>query len=216
MQVKINGKSFEVAGEPKDYWGWVADGRFDHEWKTYDAHLKPEHTFIDLGAWVGSHSLYASTIAKEVMAFEPDPVAFEILRENMGHAGFVLVPKAVGIDGEVTLGSGMLGASTTRRNLAAGGGIGEATETCTAHSITLRKLCENIPDPLFIKIDVEGSEEEILKDRAFFKERKPTVFIELHPFWWANESETRKDFQLIADGYKSVKEIRSGLLLLEN
>jgi hypothetical protein len=56
MKVNIKGKVFEVASEPADYWGWITEGRYNREFEVYDRYLKPEHTFVDLGAWVGGHS----------------------------------------------------------------------------------------------------------------------------------------------------------------
>lgn len=204
-----------MAPEPSDYWGWIAKGHYDSEWKVYDAYLKPEHTFIDLGAWVGAHSLYASRIAGHVLAIEPDPVAWEILLNNLNGCAPIL-RMAVGFDGEVILGSGCLGASTTRKNLAAGGGIGEAAETVTVRSISLRNLCADIPDPLFIKIDIEGMEEEVFKDWEFFHERKPAILVELHPWWWENEAETRENFKRVTNEYKTVQQVNVGLYFLEN
>lgn len=209
--VTIHKKAFQALSGPADYWGWIAEGRYDHEWRVYDQYLKPEHAFIDLGAWVGAHSMYASRSAKTVVSVEPDPVAFCILEANIGLLDLgpqtLLCRKAVGLEGSITLGSGMLGASTTRVNLAAGGGIGEATETFLASSVTLRKLAESFPDPLFIKIDVEGSEESIFKDLAFFSERKPILLVELHPFWWADPLQAWKDFDAVKSLYQSTFEI---------
>jgi FkbM family methyltransferase len=205
MLTKIKDFEFEVEDEPADYWGWVREGRYDHEWAIYDKYLKPEHTFVDLGAWVGAHSLYASEIAKRVVAVEPDPVAFPIVEKNLrGIRGTDVRRIAIRAEhGEILLGSGYLGASTTRANRNAGNGIGEwdAEHTCIAKCITLRELCEFLPDPLFIKIDVEGSEETILRDLDFFRERKPRVLIELHPWWWYNEGETMKNFEAVRKLY---------------
>lgn len=208
----IGGKSFEVASEPADYWGWVAEGRYNHEWAVYDKYLKHEHTFIDLGAWVGAHSLYASTIAKRVIAVEPDPVAYKILLNNT-YQNYPLIqtlPWAISnIEGIVKIGSGLLGASTTRINPNAGGGIGpwvkgQQTEaTCW----TLLKLLADVPDPLFIKIDVEGAEELIFTDVDFFKERKPTILIELHPFWWTKQKETWEAFEKLKSVYNTCTEV---------
>lgn len=210
MKVTIKGKPFEVASEPADYWGWIAEGRYDHEWRVYDAHLKPEHTFIDLGAWVGAHSLYASTIAKEVHAVEPDPVAYDILLQNVGTCKNVITFRkaVVSAAGFVKMGSGLLGASTTRTNPSAGGGIGAWSDDqqFDVFGMTVRDF---VPSEVkaFIKIDVEGSEEEILKDVSFFAERKPTLYIELHPFWWKDEAQTWKDFEAIKALYKHAVQV---------
>lgn len=199
------------------YWKWIAAGYYDHEWNTYDEFLKPDHTFIDLGAWIGAHSLYASGTTDKIVAVEPDPVAHDILKGNLACLkNYSIIKTAVGVEGEVILGSGMLGASTTRRNLAGGGNIGPATETFSTPSITLRQLAATLPDPLFIKMDIEGMEEDVFKDLAFFKERRPTCWIEFHPFWWADKDETLRDFQKIADGYKVVKNDMGPYYLLAN
>ena len=184
---------FEVASEPADYWGWITEGRYNREFEVYDRHLKPEHTFVDLGAWVGAHSLYASTIAGRVIAVEPDPVAYAIAEKNL--SGFDVHQLAISDkQGDVKLGSGFLGASTTRVNPAAGSGIGPWVEgqTCEVACTTLRDFVRDLPDPLFIKIDVEGSEEKIFSDVALFAERKPTVLVELHPWWWQHEAAAKR------------------------
>lgn len=221
--VTIGGKCFEVASEPADYWGWITEGRYDHEWAVYDKHLKPEHTFIDLGAWVGAHSLYASLIAKRIVSVEPDPVAYKILVENLSNLSprpetHVLSTAITGHKGTVRIGSGFLGASTTRINPNAGGGIGawEEGQQCEVPCETLRELCNQLPDPLFIKMDVEGAEELIFEDVEFFKERKPTLYIEFHPFWWNDEQKVRKHFQRIADNYARVTCPRYNLFVLES
>lgn len=236
-EVKIHGKVFNVAEEPKDYWGWVEEGRFDFEWKLYDEYLKPEHTFVDLGAWIGSHSLYASSIARRVVAIEPDPVAYEILTENvmlnsgccegadfrqtLDSKGFTKCEihwykHAVGEGKTLDLGSGFLGASTTRANPNEGGGIGPWVEgqTFTATCMSLKDIDSH--GPLFIKMDVEGSEEQLLADLEFFKETRPALYVEFHPFWWKDEAHTRRDFVRVADLYKTVKQINANAYLLTN
>lgn len=191
MIVKMNGKTFDVAPEPADYWGWVSNGSGREHWEMMDRFLRPEHTFVDVGAWIGSYSLYAASITKRVIAFEPDPVAFEILEKNTAGCPIIAHNLAVTAHGgSVTLGSAVLGASTTRQNLSAGSSIGEATITFDAPSTTLRKL--DLPDPLFIKMDVEGGEEELLQDFEFFEKRRPIVMLELHPFWWKDSEKMQE------------------------
>jgi FkbM family methyltransferase len=207
MKVKYGGYEFNVQDEPKDFWSWVENGNYDKEWNIINRFLKPEHTFIDLGAWVGSHSLLASNTAKRVIACEPDPVAANILQLNLARRSKCqLTNNAVGIDGTVKLGSGFLGASTTRLNPNAGGGIGawEEGQQFEAVSHSLRTYCEmmKVEDPMFIKMDVEGSEEEILKDLEFFAEHKPTLYLENHSFWWKDEAKAWRDVKRVAGLYK--------------
>lgn len=203
MKVAIRNVEFEVAAEPADFWGWVAEGRYDREWKVMDEYLRPEHTFLDLGAWVGSHSLYASTIAKRVVAVEPDPVAHDILFCNS--LDEKIEPWRFAISdhhGTITLGSGFLGSSTTRKNPNAGGGIGawEPGHQFEVRCNTLRNFVKaaKLEDPLFIKMDVEGSEEDILEDVEFFREHKPILHLETHPWWWKDGAATRERIEQIS------------------
>ena len=212
--VAIYGKEFSVESAPEDFWSWVAEGRYDGEWRILQTYLRPEHTFIDLGAWVGSHSLFASSIARRVIAVEPDPVAFPILESNAALNNIEPVRIAItGQEGVITLGSGFLGASTTRANRHAGAGIGAWEDgqqfdiTCT----TLRKFVEThaLQDPLFIKMDVEGSEEQILEDIEFFEQHKPTLYLENHPFWWKSEEACWQKIRRIAKLYEDVLNLQS-------
>lgn len=212
MEVSIYGRRFTVAPEPADFWGWVEKGNYDGEWAILEKFLRPEHHFLDLGAWVGSHSLFASTIAKRVTAVEPDPVAVAILEANTKG-----LPISVGIgaigghNGTVTLGSGFLGASTTRANPEAGGGIGPWAEGHTFETpcCTLRKFVEEIivprpVGPLFIKMDIEGGEELVLQDVALFAEHKPTIYLETHSFWWTDPRKGWATVRSVAALYKRV------------
>jgi FkbM family methyltransferase len=190
--VTMYGKEFSAESAPEDFWSWVSEGRYDSEWMILQRYLCPEHTFIDLGAWVGSHSLFASSIAKRVLAVEPDPVAFPILESNAATKNIETVRVAItGNEGVITLGSGFLGASTTRANRHAGAGIGawEPGQQFDIPCTTLHQFVKahDLQDPMFIKMDVEGSEEQILQDFEFFEQHKPTLYLELHPFWWNNQ-----------------------------
>lgn len=204
-KVSIKDYEFEVQEEPKDFWGWVKEGRYDKEWRVMDEHLTSEHTFLDLGAWIGSHSLYASRVAKRVVAVEPDPIACSILKKNVDFAPSpidVLDCAIIGNPGSVTLGSGLLGASTTRINPEAGGGIGpwEEGQSFTTWGTTIRRLVDKLglTDPLFIKMDVEGSEEDILEDIDFFAKHNPVLYLEQHPWWWKDVSTTQKRIEEVS------------------
>lgn len=202
MQVRILNRNLQVSSWPVDYCHWLEQGCYNREFEQYDKFLTAGHTFVDVGAWVGAHTLYAQGICERVISVEPDPVAFEILKQNTPGA----IQKAISdVPGVVKLGSGFLGASTTRLNPAAGSGIGpwEDGHVFRIESITLRELVKDLPDPLFIKIDVEGAEERIFKDVALFAERKPTVLVELHPWWWEDPTQALKDFEAVKSLYSN-------------
>ena len=207
--VRIHGREVSVVEAPQDYWRWVAEGRYDSEWAVYDRWLKPEHTFIDLGAWVGAHSLYAAGTVKTVVCVEPDPVARGILMDNLAllnpRPATHVIPDAVSDEaGAIEMGSSCLGASTTRKAFPMGfpGEDPRSAETFTCSKVALRGLAKMFPDPLFIKMDIEGMEEEVLRDVEFFRERKPTVLVELHPFWWGDPLNTWQDFGAVKRLYQ--------------
>ncbi len=178
--VDIHGFEFEVEPDPKDYWDWIEQGTYRADFETIKRFAGPDVTCIDAGAWIGADTLYASKLFKHVHAIEPDPVAFEILRKNLAANSLnnvTLYENAVmGHTGTTTIGSTMLGCSCTR-------------ESCHENSVTipcttLREFCKDIPDPLFIKMDTEGAEAQILRDWEFFAERKPDLMLSTHLRWW--------------------------------
>ena len=44
--------------------------------------IKPK-IFIDIGAWIGPYTLVAAKLGMRVFAFEPDKIAFEVLKKNI-------------------------------------------------------------------------------------------------------------------------------------
>jgi len=76
---------FEIDNTTTTYSWWT----HYNVWETYvftvmDRYLTRKQNFIDVGAWNGAVSLYASNLCKNVYAFEPDPVAYEDLIKNKG------------------------------------------------------------------------------------------------------------------------------------
>jgi FkbM family methyltransferase len=213
-KVEINGREFQVDDAPdyKDFWGWVRNGRWEqYTFSLLDRYLTPQTTYLDLGAWIGPVVLYAAPLAGRAIAVEPDPVAFQALQRNIALNACVVetLQEAVcGHNGVIELGSAWLGASTTRSNPHGGGGIGawvegqSFTTTCSKLSTLVERL--HIEGPLFIKMDVEGAEEQILSDLEFFERHKPLLYVSLHPFWWNDEPGTWKKLEQLASIYKHV------------
>lgn len=208
MNVSLRTRAFEVAEHGAEVFDWAArigweKGTFD--W--LDRTLTPETTFLDIGAWIGVMTLYASGRCKRIVAVEPDPVAFETLVDNCRLLAS-LRQVAIGPDGAVQLGSGYLGASTTRKN-GVGGRIGESTEFFTSECKSLSQFAtdEKLEAPLAIKIDVEGMEEEILGSSLEWLETyKPDLFVELHPYWWFKPEEMERTMTALRGIYHHVEQ----------
>ena len=97
-------------------------------------------TAIDIGAAYGEYTLFflAKTRATKVLAFEPDTNLFPYLLEN-------LRLNALEQSQRLKISSKLLGASETERE------------------IQLDSFAASIQTPCFIKMDVDGAEEQILK-----------------------------------------------------
>ena len=48
-----------------------------------DQFVKPDTTFVDVGAWIGIVSMWAAKNGARVVAIEPDPVALESMNANV-------------------------------------------------------------------------------------------------------------------------------------
>lgn len=167
---------------------------------------------IDIGAHTGDTSvLYAIVVGEKgrVIAFEPNPACFEVLKQNARWHPIIPIKKAImdhmgvftfnytdpglcnGGCGEVlSSGSTFLGAATIKVD-----GVRLYDWLLSKHSELIKKIC-------FIKIDTEGYDRVILRDIAKLVRRvKPVIQFEFFPYLNADE---RADlFQAITQlGYR--------------
>lgn len=143
---------------------FVIDNMATWETDTFDTIDRYVHggTFVDIGAWCGIFSLYAASVAREVYAYEPDPVAFDLLTRNIAAnkiTNITAVNAAVWQSNDgVTLythpeglGSAMTGPARTD---------GEPLRVDTITPAWVRTLAGTHVD--LVKIDTEGSETHIV------------------------------------------------------
>lgn len=166
--VQKNAKRFRVTNEQYLFWERVLlDDWEPHTFRIFDIFLDENHSFIDIGAWIGPTSLYGCQIARHCYAIELDPVAFRQLKEN-----FELNPKLIprvtlsnqciaDFCGTISLGNktSSIGGDSMSSVLFSGG-----TKSWTVPATTLTQFVRDhdIDDCNFIKIDVEGREAIIL------------------------------------------------------
>jgi len=149
----------------------------------------PGQTVIDAGAWIGPHTLLlAEMVAPEgrVVAFEPDPEALHLLRDNIGATGC----------GNVCIENLCLGSKTGTASLKTNGtrefghsnstimeqpGVRAAREISVPVT-TIDQYCARqgiTPDG--IKIDVEGAEGLVIEGaRRTISRCAPWVLLEFH------------------------------------
>ena len=145
-----------------------------------DRHFPRGGTFVDIGANIGNHSLYFALIlgAGRVVPFEPNPLAYRVLVQNVLANGlldrFDLSRLGVGLSDRREDGFGV---EERTRNLGAAGLIPGGGEVETHRADAL--LANMTPD--FIKIDVEGMEMKVLAGLSGLLARcRPALFVEVH------------------------------------
>jgi len=165
--ITIHGRSFTVRDDPEDreFWDLVTPGKWEPQtFRVFDRFLDAEHSYIDVGAWIGPTVLYGAQLAKRCYALEPDPLAFGKLLQNLalnpGLAVSVAQTCLERYSGTVRLGNrSRLGDSVSSRLFA------NADVTWESSSVTIEDYVRqfDIRDCSFIKMDIEGAEPNALR-----------------------------------------------------
>jgi FkbM family methyltransferase len=202
--ITCNGYSFLIDETGLGYyWLDMEKGTWEPwTFRLFDRFLHKDTIYIDLGAWMGMTVLYASKLCDRCYAFEPDPVAYGILRVNIdaNNAGNIKTfnEAIANHDGTLSLGNEhhSLGNAVTR--------IGTDVDSFQVSCRTLETffIQEKIDGPSFIKMDVEGSEEVILKDMGFFERHKPILYLSTHTPWFKNQDEGVETIARVRSLYK--------------
>ncbi len=145
---------------------------------------------VDLGANAGIYTLRMAATGAHVVAIEPDPFAFDMLRDRVGHAGNVtLLPVAAGTSaGQMTLhrtanfeqdparhttSSSLL---ADKKNVAGGQGMAVEVIDIVAYLTDLNR------DIALMKVDIEGAEVAVMEALldAPVAQRIGHIFVETH------------------------------------
>lgn len=147
----------------------------------FSSHLKAGQTFIDIGANIGQHSMYAASIVGEtgsVHAFEPIPSLYEQIQDSIKANAFEEIVHAhncaLGEEEKVEklfVSKNKGGSSLVNDD--------ETQERISVHIKNGDKELSAIPNIDVIKIDVEGYEYEVLRGiRQTLTTHRPIIFIE--------------------------------------
>jgi FkbM family methyltransferase len=146
---------------------------FEREVLDYVARVHPvQKTILDVGANIGNHTLYFAKYLEydSIVAFEPIPANFELLKENTRHLDNVFLRKeAVGNgDSDLTM-------AENRTNMG-------ASQVDPEGKIRVRQVRLSdifVPEVSLIKIDVEWHELQVLDGAtALIDEDRPLILIE--------------------------------------
>lgn len=186
------------------WWSQVTDNAWEsHTFHIIDKCVSEQSICIDVGAWIGPISLYLGTKVQKVFAIEPDPEAFYDLDLNVSANRTLNIDIAqcaiANYTGTLQLGNNqILGNSVTR--------LHQSLNLFDVVCYTLSDFClyKNITTVDFLKIDVEGCEELILEDIEFFHIYHPTVYVQLHNFWFTDTLAAVNRIRDVAKLYKNV------------
>lgn len=156
-------------GDPKSYY---LGHQFSEIFKSeiYKGYINEGDTVLDLGANIGIFSLYAQPIAKIVYAFEPTPDHFECLEKLIEYNEFKnIVPIRKAIANKNGKQDFFFSNNQTMNSLKEA--VGDTGRKIAVDTVTLDTFFDefDIDRVNFMKLDIEGSEGEILQGAGFRK-----------------------------------------------
>lgn len=185
MNVTRDADTFDVRplNDAARFWEDHFSGSWEAPTKRVIDRLVRGGTFVDIGAWIGPVSLWASRRGARVIAAEPDPAAYPHLFFNLRTNCPDAVAKRIAIsdhDGTTLLG-------TTS-------GWGDSMSSVTSETNRVEVCCltlESFLEPLdlgdlqLIKMDIEGGEGVVIPQCADYLRRLGApLCLSLHPQWW--------------------------------
>lgn len=167
----------------------------------FDNFLSKEKDFLDIGSWVGPTAIYASFLSRNVIAIEPDPIAFKILNTNINLnniSNVQTINKALStLDTCYISSNKFFGDSMTRVSSDSKKGI-------LVDPIKLETLI-SMGDYSLIKMDIEGSEFDIIQNyNNFLNEIKIPLYLSLHSPFFSDGNKKIKDLTECFSGVKKI------------
>ena len=190
LETTLHGERFTVAADRPDiaaFWQRAEAGGWETDTLDFiDRHVDANTVFVDIGAWIGPISLYASRRAQRVLALEPDPVAHRELVQNISVNASNVDVWHVGVDnreGSLTLyAPSGLGQSITSSFKT------DKAEMITVPTVTLDQVSLRLGLELgdatrvVVKVDIEGHEYTLIDAIIAFAQRhRAPLHISLHP-----------------------------------
>lgn len=188
MQVTRDGDTFEV--QPLNDWWEFWQVRFAGTWEAGTKAVVDRHVergvFVDIGAWVGPVSLWASRRGAHVIAAEPEPVSYSHLDANLRANRVSFHAKRVAIsdhDGVARLGRGEVwgdSAASFSSNL----------DAIDVPCLTLESFLAafDLGNVQLIKMDIEGAEGIVIPQaEPYLCRLGAPLCLSLHPQLWTRD-----------------------------
>jgi FkbM family methyltransferase len=176
------------------------DGKYspsdEDEWDILNEHLSKGDLTLDVGAFVGTHTIMMREIVGErgqVYSFEPQPDCVELLEKTISVNGFdncTIIPKSVGDK------DGVQKLMTTERPDSTSNVVGSdpwdrrydavEVEMTRLDSILERNQVNHVD---FIKVDVQGAGLQVIKGLGERISDVSAIYMEIHSKYIENPSE---------------------------
>lgn len=148
--------------------------------------------FVDLGANVGQVTRKALSYGHDVIAFEPDPRALTVLRQNFADDPRVtIIPKAVGANSGVS--TFYLSDKTTEASSLVANRDNETGTPLEVEVVDIVSFLREIDRPIAaVKMDIEGAEAECLEAVLDAGLHKRIGYILVEPHDWISPVVARR------------------------
>jgi FkbM family methyltransferase len=178
-------------------------------------HVRPGSTFVDVGANVGNHTIYACIMlgAGHAVVFEPNPPAVELCRINLALNGLLPLvdTSGLGIGLSDTVGMAAIVPMPSRARIPLrrrSGNLGGAQLQPGDETGPIRLVCGDEAlagqEVDFVKIDVEGMEMRVLAGlQETLRRSRPKLFVEVD-----NENAVEFEDWLPSQSYKVASRFR--------
>lgn len=212
--MKITNKGIAIIEADTHICKWIEEnGRLDHDQNMLpqlDNYIKEGDTVVDIGAYVGDHTIYYANKVGEtgkVLAFEPNKDAFECLNHNLtNHKNTQCYYLAVGEKvGKISIDDSCVNK-----------GMAYATQGSEVDVITLDLISLDRLD--FLKIDCEGFELQVLRGgKRTIEHFMPIMLIEINDATLNRYGINRKEiFDLLTDYGYIYKNVYKGQTLRDS
>lgn len=185
--VKVHDKEMNVSianAAHETFWNRAEAGNWEPETlNLMEKFLSPGSLFIDIGAWIGPTTLFASSLGSDVEAFEPHPENYAHLENNVTTAGFQDQVNTHNYGVWENTGSYELHSSPGKTS---GASLVPHSSDMESHTIAMRSLydiSELKSDGIsLIKMDIEGAKYNLLsKFIDQLPTPKPPILLSIHP-----------------------------------
>src|SRR3990167_2444730 len=157
--------------------------------------LYPEDIVVDIGAYVGEYSMYASTRAKKVYSYEASPETFKVLQSNKRGCMDIFNVAIVG-------GSEKIARLYLSKGVGATNSIVKSHNKAGFIDVPAINYIDAVKSATIVKIDVEGTEYSY----DIIQPNLRAIILEFHPIEgidWKSRATNIID-QLLFSGFKTL------------